>query len=55
MLSLTAHPFAEPANCGGAPAAGPASINGAVGGRTWLWIYGPAMTDLRLFPLPFGS
>jgi len=54
-LSLTAHPFAEPASCSGAPAAGPVSIEGAAGGRTWLWIYGPAMTDLRLFALPFGS
>jgi hypothetical protein len=54
-LSLTAHPFAEPANCSGTPAAGPISIEGAAGGRTWLWIYGPAMTDLRLFALAFGS
>jgi hypothetical protein len=53
-LSLTAHRFAEPASCAGAPAAGPASVEGTAGGRTWLWIHGPAMTDLRLLALPFG-
>jgi hypothetical protein len=53
-LSLTAHRFAEPANCAGTPAAGPTGVEGTADGRTWLWIYGPAMTDLRLFTLPFG-
>jgi hypothetical protein len=53
-LALSAHPFAEPASCGGTPAAGPLSVTGVAGGRTWLWIYGPAMTDLRLLALPFG-
>jgi hypothetical protein len=54
-LSLTAHRFAEPASCVGTPAAGPSAIEGAAGGRIWLWIYGPAMTDLRLYALPFGT
>jgi hypothetical protein len=53
-LSLSAYRFAEPANCTGAAAAGPAAIEGTAGGRTWLWIYGPSMTDLRLFALPFA-
>lgn len=53
-LSLTAHRAAEPASCAGTPAAGPAAVEGTAGGRVWLWIYGPAMADLRLFTLPFG-
>ncbi len=54
-LGLYPNPASGPGDCTVPALFGPASITGAAGSRTWLYLYGPSATDRRTLVLPFGE
>jgi hypothetical protein len=54
-LGLYPNPSSGPGDCTVTADFGPASITGAAGSRTWLYLYGPTATDRRTLVLPFGE